>query len=290
MSDMIDRRRALGIMGAGLAGAGFIGRAEAATTLARLRKRGFIRVAIANEVPYGYMNASGHAAGIGPDVAAHVLSTIGIKHVQWVVMPFGELIPALRAGRVDMVAAEQNILPARCAVVAFSVPDSSYGEGLLVKAGNPDSIHSYLDIKHNPKLKLAIVAGADELPMAQGMGIPQDQIVSIDANADALSAVQSGRVAAYAATELTVARLARHSDAVAVATPFTQPVLHGKSVRSYGGFSFRKNEAALRHAFDHALSAFKKTDGWADILRHAGLGSDSIAAARAKTTAELCAG
>lgn len=290
MSFSITRRQAMTVLGAGVAGSLSLGTADAASTLARLRKRGFIRVATANEVPYGYMNASGKAAGIGPDVAKHVLKQIGIKDIQWVVMPFGELIPGLQARRVDMVAAEQNILPARCQVVNFSVPDSSYGEGLLVKAGNPDKIHSYLDIKNNPKLKLALVSGADELAFAHGMGIPDSQIVSIDANADALSAVQTGRVAAYAATELTVARLAKHSKAVEAATPFTQPVVNGKSVRSYGGFSFRKNEKALLAAFDKALTEFKKTDDWAKILRDAGLSEESVKAARSKTTAELCKG
>jgi len=290
MTTTFNRRQALATIGLGLASAGLIGEADAASTLDRLRNRGFIRVATANEVPYGYMTASGNAAGIGPDVAKHVLASIGIKEIQWSVMPFGELIPGLRARRVDMVSAEQNILPARCEVVAFSEPNSSYGEGLMVRAGNPDNIHSYSDIKNNPKLKLAIVAGADELEFAHGVGIPDSQIVSISANADALSAVETGRVAAYAGTELTVARLAKHSKAVEVAEPFTQPVVHGKSVRSYGGFSFRKDETALHLAFDKELAAFKKTAAWAKILRDAGLSAESVAAARSKTTAELCAG
>jgi len=289
MNRRITRRAALTAFGIGAVGSGLVGTADAATSLERLRKRGFIRVATANEVPYGYMDANGHAAGIGPDVAKHVLGQIGIKRIEWVVMPFGSLIPGLQAGRIDLVAAEQNILPARCEVVAFSVPNSSYGEGLLVKAGNPHNIHNYLDIKNNPKLKMAVVAGADELAFAHGMGIPDQQLVMIDANADALSIVETGRAAAYAATELTVARLAMHSKAVEAATPFAQPVVDGRSVRSYGGFSFRKNEKALLAAFDTALSAFKKTDAWAKILTDVGLGEDSVNAARKMTTASLCA-
>ncbi len=289
MNRPFGRRGALGVLAGGLAAWPGLAVADE-STLARLRRRGVIRVAIANEVPYGYMDANGKAAGIGPDVARHVLAAIGIPRIDWVVMPFGELIPGLHARRVDMVAAEQNILPARCQVVDFSVPDSSYGEGLLVKAGNPHGIHSYNDIKNNPKLKLALVAGADELAIAHDLDIPDRQIVSLNANADALSAVRSGRVAAYAATELTVARLARHSKAVEAASPFVQPVVNGKSVRSYGGFSFRKNETELRLAFDKALIAFKATDAWVRIMHKAGLGPASIQAARAADTAHLCSG
>lgn len=290
MTIELTRRTALSALAAG-ATMGILARpAWAATDLATIQKRGYIRVATANEVPYGYMDADGNAAGIGPDVAKHVLPEIGVKQIQWVVTPFGSLIPGLIADRFDMVAAEQNILPARCQVVAFSTPDSSYGEGLLVKAGNPDKIHSYEDIKKNPKLKMAIVSGADQLEFAHGMGIPDSQIVMIQANADALSTVANGRAAAYAATELTVAGLVAHSKEVEAAAPFTQPVVHGKSVRSYGGFTFRKGDTALLAAVDKALTAFKKTDGWAKILTGVGLSADSVAAARAKTTAELCTG
>lgn len=290
MSMMFTRRRASAMIGAGLCGAAMSGTALADASLAALRKRGSIRVAIANEVPYGYMGPDGNAHGIGPDVAKHVLRQLGIDKIEWVVVPFGSLIPGLSARRFDMVAAEQNILPARCQVVAFSVPNSSYGEGLLVKAGNPDKIHSYADIKNNPKLKLAVVSGADELRFAHGMNIPDSQIVEIQSNADALSAVQTGRVSAYAATGLTVGRLAKHSKAVEPATPFTQPIVDGKSVRSYGAFSFRKDEKTLLTAFDKALTTFKGTTGWADILTHAGLTRSDLAAARRMTTAQRCAG
>ncbi len=290
MAAGMNRRTALATLGFGALGLIGAGEAQAATVLAKMRRRGFVRVATANEVPYGYMDASGKAAGIGPTVAEHVLKSIGIPRIQWVVTPFGSLIPGLQARRFDIVAAEQNILPARCQLVAFSVPNSSYGEGLLVKAGNPKNIHSYEDFKKNPELKMAIVKGADQLEFAHAVGIPDSQIITINANADALSTVANGRADAYAATGLTAQRFTTRSHAVELAEPFTQPVVHGKSVRSYGGFSFRKSDESLLAAFDKSLTAFKKTDAWAKILMDAGLSKEDVAAARAKTTAELCAG
>ncbi|HQT61698.1 MULTISPECIES: ectoine/hydroxyectoine ABC transporter substrate-binding protein EhuB [unclassified Acidiphilium] len=290
MTFSTTRRSALTLFGAGMTAAtlGVPGDAEAANVLEGIRRRGFIRIAIANEVPYGFMNADGQAHGIAPDVAKHVLGEIGIHRQQWVVTPFGSLIPGLKARRFDMVAASQNVLPARCTQVAFSVINSSYGEGLLVKAGNPLGIHGYdWFLKHRDK-KFAIVAGADELRFAHAVGIHDSQIVNLSANADALSAVADGRVAAYAATGLTVARLARHSKAVEPAAPFTQPVVHGHSVRSYGAFSFRKDETSLLTAFDKALDAYKKTDAWAHTLMKYGLTKQDVEAARQMTTADRC--
>ncbi|AGB75413.1 MULTISPECIES: ectoine/hydroxyectoine ABC transporter substrate-binding protein EhuB [Rhizobium] len=261
-----------------------------AASLEQIKKDGYIRGASANEVPYSYMDESGAAKGIGPDVAAAVLKSMGVKEVDWTVTPFGSLIPGLKAKRFDFVAAEQNILPERCKQVQFTTPNSSYGEGLLVPKGNPKKLHSYEDIKKDPSLKVAIVSGADQLDFFHGLGIPESQIVMIQANADALSTIQTGRADAYAATELTVAKLVQGSTNVEHAEPFTDPVINGKSVRSYGGFDFRLEDKELYKAFNTALEAFKKTDDYKKILMSYGLSAESVEAARAKSTEDLCAG
>ncbi len=268
-----------------------LGAAAHATSLEDVKKAGFIRGANANEVPYAYMDESGAAKGIGPDVATAVLKSIGVPEIEWTVTPFGSLIPGLKARRFDMVAAEQNILPDRCKQVMFTEPNSSYGEGLLVKAGNPKNLHGYDDFKKNPQLKVAIVSGADQLDFLHGLDIPDSQIVVIQANADAPSTVQTGRADAYAATELTVANLVKTKGVgVEQAKPFTDPVIKGKPVRSYGGFDFRKQDKQLYNAFNTALIAFKKTDAYKTILTGYGLSDASVEAARTKTMAELCAG
>ena len=102
---------------------GLAGIASAQTTLEDIQERGYIQIATANEVPYGYVNAAGEAEGIAPDVATAVLNNLGIDDVQWVVTQFGSLIPGLMADRFDMVAAEQPILPDRCAQVLFFESD-----------------------------------------------------------------------------------------------------------------------------------------------------------------------
>jgi polar amino acid transport system substrate-binding protein len=261
-----------------------------AASLEQVKKDGYIRGASANEVPYSFMDESGAAKGIGPDVAAAVLKSMGVKEVEWTVTPFGSLIPGLKAKRFDFVAAEQNILPERCKQVQFTTPNSSYGEGLLVPKGNPKKLHSYEDIKKDPSLKIAIVSGADQLDFFHGLGIPDSQIVMIQANADALSTIQTGRADAYAATELTVAKLVQGSTDVEHAEPFTDPVINGKSARSYGGFDFRPEDKELYKAFNSALVAFKKTDDYKKILMSYGLSAESVEAARTKSTEDLCAG
>lgn len=254
----------------------------------QIQQRGYIRIATANEIPYGYVDASGDAKGIAPDVATAVLAKMGITDIQWIVTEFGSLIPGLKADRFDMAAASQAILPARCQQVVYSKPNSSYGEGLLVQAGNPKDIHGYEAFVNDTSLKMGIVSGADQLDFAHAMGISDNQLVAIPSNTDALSAVQTGRIDAYAATGLTVSRLAQNSDQVEAADPFDDPVVDGQPVRSWGGFTFNQNSAAFRDAFNEQLAAFQQTDQYRQILKGYGLSDHDVDQALAKTTQELC--
>lgn len=271
-------------------GAVAIGAASAqADTLEQMKDQGYVRAATANEVPYGYMKPDGSAAGIGPDVAAAVFKSMGVKEVNWTVTPFGTLIPGLKAGRFDIAAAEQNVQPDRCKQVAFSIPDSSYGQGLLVKKGNPKNLHTYADIAKDPSLKVAVVNGANNIDYLRAVGVKDSQVVYIKDNADALATVRN-RADAYAATELTVFNLASKRKAVEQAEPFTDPVVNGKPVRDYGAFAFRKEDKDLVAAFDKALAAFQKTDDYKEILKRYGLSQKSIDAVSGANIERLCQG
>ena len=265
-----------------------LGTAQAAS-LDEIKSQGYIRAATANEVPYGYMTADGSAAGIGPEVAIAVLKRMGITEINWTVTPFGTLIPGLKANRYDFVAAEQNISPERCKQVAFTEPNSSYGEGLLVKKGNPKGLTTYADIAKDPSLKVAVVSGANNIDFLRAVGVKDEQVVFITANADALATVQS-RTDAYAATELTVANLAKGQGAVEQVKPFTDPVVDNKPVRNYGGFAFRPEDKDLHDAFNKELVEFRKTGEYKKILASYGLSEESIKAASEKNVADLCAG
>ncbi|WP_066453749.1 ectoine/hydroxyectoine ABC transporter substrate-binding protein EhuB [Castellaniella caeni] len=261
-----------------------------AADLAAIRQAGTLRIAIANEIPYGYMDLDGQAKGVGPDVAKHLAKALGIPHIQWTTTSFGSLIPGLQADRYDMVAAEMAILPQRCQQVAFSEPDSSYGEGLLVAKGNPKNIHDYASFARSGN-KIAIMAGADQLDMLQALHVPASQIVTISSNADAISTVSTGRADGYAATSLTVSQLAdKGQGKVAAATPFKDPVVNGQPVRSWGGFAFASGSVQLREAVNQALATFKQTDDWRQIMHHYGFSADDARQSFERTTAQLCKG
>lgn len=263
--------------------------AAGALTLDEAKQQGYIRAATANEVPYSFMQPDGTSAGIGPDVANAVLKSMGLEEVNWTVTPFGTLIPGLKAKRYDFTAAEQNISPERCKQVSFTEPNSSYGEGLLVKKGNPKGLTTYADIAKDPSLKVAVVSGANNVDFLRAVGVQEDQIIYVPANADAIPTVQS-RADAYAATELTVSELAKGQTQVEQVAPFEDPIVNDMPVRNYGAFAFRPEDKELRDAFNTALVEFRKTEDYKTILGKYGLSEQSIAAAAEKNVADLCAG
>lgn len=259
-----------------------------AVTLEQVKERGMIRIAVANEIPYGYMDMSGKAQGAGPEVAQALMERLGVKEIKWETANFGSLIPGLQAKRFDMVTAEMAILPQRCNTVLFSEPNSSYGEGLLVAKGNPKNIHSYEDFAKTDH-KIAIMAGADQLEMMQALGVPDARMVTISNNADAISTVATGRADAYAATGQTASDLASKGDGkVELAAKFKDPIINGTPVRSWGGFTFAKESEDLRDAVNKELAEFKKTDEWKAILSKHGFTEEDIKHSFEKSTEQLC--
>lgn len=271
-----------------LLSAGLLGSTATAASLEEIKDKGVIRIAVANEIPYGFIDPNGEAKGAGPEVAQHLVEELGIDEIEWVTTNFGSLIPGLQADRFDMVAAEMAILPQRCEQVVYSEPNSSYGEGLLVAADNPNDIHSYEDFVDSD-YTVAIMAGADQLEMLQALGVDESRMLTISNNADAISTVSTGRADAYAATGLTAAELAKRSDKVELAEDFVDPVINDVTIRSWGGFTFSKDSEDLRDAINEALATFKETDTWSDILSSHGFTDVDQSESNAKTTAELCA-
>lgn len=260
--------------------------AAAETTLEKARAAGYIRVGFANEAPFGYATPEGKLTGEAPEVAKAILNKMGIKEVDGVLTEFGSLIPGLKAGRFDIIAAGMFINPKRCKEINFSEPSYGIGQAFLVPKGNPKAIKDYSTIAGNADLKLAVMAGAVEGGYAKDSGVKMDQLVVLPDPPSLLAAVQSSRADAAALTALSIANLASKSDGTAEMTePFG--TVAGKSVVGHGGFGFRKEDTDLLEAFNKELKAFLGSPEHLALVTPLGFGKGFLPT---KTTAELCAG
>ncbi len=259
--------------------------AQAQSTLERAKADGYIRVGFANEAPFGYATPDGKLTGEAPEVAKAVLAKMGIAQVDGVLTEFGSLIPGLKAGRFDIIAAGMFINPKRCAEINFSEPSYGIGQAMLVTKGNPKGVKDYSSFKDNPDLKLAVMAGAVEGGYAKEAGVAEGQVVSLPDQSSLVAAVQSGRADGAALTALSIADMAKKADGVESTTPFGE--VAGKSVKGHGGFGFRKEDTDLQEAFNAELKTFLGSPEHIALVEPLGFGKDYLPN---KTTAQLCAG
>ncbi len=259
------------------------------STLEKIQEEGVIRIGYANEAPYAYEDIdSNRVTGEAPEIARHVAAELGVENVEGVLTEFGALIPGLKAGRFDIIAAGMYIKPKRCEQINFSDPTYKIGEALVVEKGNPHDIHSYEDIAQSDELTIGVVTGAIELEYAEAVGIRRDRIQSFPNHPSAVAGVASGRVDAYAGTALTVQDMVDkdQSGKVERAVPFTNPVIDGTEVAGYGAFGFRKEDEELRAKFDEVLDTFIGTEEHLNMVRPFGFTESELPGD--VTASELC--
>ncbi len=262
---------------------------EDGSTLDRLKKEGKVKLGVANEKPYGYKTSDGEVTGVAPEITKAVFKEMGIDTVEGEVTEFGSLIPALQAGRFDVITAGMDIRPERCAEAAFGDVEIRYGEGMAVQKGNPKKLHSYEDIAKNPDLKVSIMAGANQHEFLKELGVKDSQIETADSISSNIAAVSSGRVDATVMTEATLREAVESADQSKVeeAKPFTQPEIDGKSVMSYGAAVFRKEDNELREAYNAELKKLIDSGKILEIFEEFGFGEDNLP--DEMTTEDRCA-
>lgn len=247
--------------------------AVADTSLADAREHGSLRASFVNEVPFGYIGRDGQPTGEAPEIARAILARIGIDRLEGRLTEWPSLIPGLDAGRWDVIAAGMYITPERCEQVLFTEPTYRIGQAFLVEAGNPHDLHSYEDVRADSGVTLGIMEGAVERGYAERAGIPERQIETIPTQEEMLAAVQAGRVDAVALSELSIAEMAEQGgDEVEMVEDFATP----DYAMGYGAFAFRKDDRALRDAFNDELTAFIGSDEHLELVQRFGFGDDNL--------------
>jgi polar amino acid transport system substrate-binding protein len=103
------------------------------SSIGTIVKRGELIVGMTGDMPPLNMTTwENKVIGLDVDLANRIAGALGVK-LRVDVMSFSELIPALQAGKVDMVISGMTITPARNAKVAFAGPYFESGKALLTK-------------------------------------------------------------------------------------------------------------------------------------------------------------
>ena len=264
------------------AAVGVLASAQAAS-LDEIKETSRIRIGYANETAFAFTETDGRVTGESPEIAKIIFEKMGIKQVDGVLTEWGSLIPGLRAGRFDVIAAGMYITPARCKQVIITDPQYALPDTLLVAQGNPKNLHSYADIARNPDVKLAIMAGTVNLAYARDSGITDAQILQVPDTTAQLQAVRAGRADAAVGTQLTMKGLAKKGgDKVEAISDFTDDPAH----TGYGALAFRPEDKALRDAVNAEMKKWLGSEEHLKTVAPFGFDRSNVTD---KTAAELCA-
>lgn len=247
--------------------------------LARGKKQGYLRVAIANEPPYTKVEPDGTVTGAEPEIFRAVVKQMGIPEIQGIVTGYDAMIPGLKADRWDAITAGLFMKQSRCAEVAYSEPTLVSTESFAVPKGNPKNITKISDVTSNGDLKVAVLPGGFEEGILQGEKVPDGQLVRVKDGRSGIETVKAGRADAFLLPTLSLKSLNEKDKSFDVTDPIDDAPKTGS------GAAFRKSDQAFLDKYNPQLKKFKESDAFTKLMDKWGFDAQ---ASREATTKELC--
>ncbi|MFF4789704.1 MULTISPECIES: ectoine/hydroxyectoine ABC transporter substrate-binding protein EhuB [unclassified Streptomyces] len=255
--------------------------------LEQLKKQGYVKVAYANEAPYGF-EEGGQLKGEAPTLHREIFKALGVDELKPTFSEWDGLIPGLQAGKYDVISAGMAIIPERCQKALFSEPEFVSPTAMMVKKGNPKNLTDLAAAK-SAGAAIGVMSGAVEKGYVTAAGISESGIRTLQKPQDGADAVAQGRIDAFVLTGISLRWLARTNPKVEVTDSFV-PVVGGVKQYSPGGAVFRKGSEELRDAFNEQLKKITSDPGrYVQLVGEYGFGKDTIPPADLKT-ADLCKG
>ncbi|TIN73760.1 MAG: ectoine/hydroxyectoine ABC transporter substrate-binding protein EhuB [Mesorhizobium sp.] len=257
--------------------------AEAEDVVNALKQKGTITSGVANEAPWMIVGSDGSLSGVGPEVDREALAATGVSNSTAQVMDYGAMIPALQAGRVDIISSGALFIkPARCEQVIYSEPVVCNSEGFMMKKTLQGKIQSYKDVA-DANLRIGVCGGCSEQRFATEAGVSPQNMVIFPDGVSALKMLQDDRIDLFALPDASLEALQKQSSDANLEVVF--PV-KGTPI-GCGGAAFKKEDVALRDLYNQGLAKIVANGQYATIMAKYGLASH-VRLREGQTTAALC--
>jgi len=228
--------------------------------LNRIQKTGELVVGTAGTMPPLNMTTkSGEIIGFEPDLARYMAHAMGAK-LRLKLMPFNDLLPALEAGKVDMILSNMTITGGRNMKTAFVGPYYVSGKAFLTKSKTIASIKHGSEI-NSPDRTLVALKGSTSQVFTEEI-IPKAKLVLTNNYDEAVNMVLNGKADALVAEyPICMVSLFRYPDAglvsistrlnyepIGIALPPNDPLLVNwvenclNSIEGSGGLDLLKKE------------------------------------------------
>ena len=228
-----------------------------ADVLDDILERGTIRVGVSEFVPWTMKTADGELVGFEVDVARKIASDMNVK-VEFKVYDWTDIIAALDAGEIDLIAGGMAMTPARALQVNFTRPTAESGIGIVTNTEMTKDVTTFTEL-NRPKIIVATVADTYAASVAE-MFFDEASVNTFRSVEQAEEQVIKGRAHVYLAGMSEARFLAlKHPDVVDI--PVAKPL-----VAQSEGLAVRKGEQELLNFLNTWVTA-RQTDQWLPTTR-----------------------
>lgn len=190
--------------------------AFAGKVLDRVVRTDTLRVGMSgDQPPLNVIARDGATIGLEADLARLIAFGMGVE-LQIVNMPFAELEPALKKGKIDMIMSGMSITPERARSMAFIGPYMMSGKSLVTRAGLLEEADETGDID-SPAVSIAVLGRSTSESFVREYA-PSAKVVAVANYEEGVRKLLDGEVAAMVADMPACAfALLRHPDAGLIA-------------------------------------------------------------------------
>ncbi|MDZ7699005.1 MAG: transporter substrate-binding domain-containing protein [Deltaproteobacteria bacterium] len=221
------------------------------SVLERITQRGALIVGTAGSMPpFNMTTKEGDVIGIEPDMAKLMAEEMGVK-LRLEVMPFSKLLPALKAGDIDLILSQMTVTGKRNMEVAFVGPYFISGKSFVTKVKWMAGVKEASEV-NSPKTRLVALKGSTSVTFVK-KDLPRARLVTAEGYEAAVDMVLDGKVDAmvadYPICVLTVLRNPKKG-LIAVSTPLNyEPI----------GIAVPGNDPLMFNWMENYLNTLKET-------------------------------
>lgn len=255
--------------------------ALAGPLLDRIEAGESIRIGFANEPPFAYPGADGEPLGFVNAYTLGLLAEMGYDNIEPILTDWGGLIPALNAGRIDIVTGGMNIMASRCAAMNFSEPMLMAGDAFIVPTGNPMDLNNYQDLIDKDANFITGI-GYNHVEIAKDSGVPEAKITQVPGPTEILAAIRAGRADAGGVAYVTAVDMVRNNDDIEISDVSQLP----ESSMQWASIGFRKGDQDFLDAFNAAQEDWLGSEPMMAAVAEYGYGPENVPTGQ--TTAWVC--
>jgi polar amino acid transport system substrate-binding protein len=204
--------------------------AAGAASLQSVIMRGELRVGVTLAAPWAIREEDGEFRGFEIDVARRLAADMGVE-VVFLRFDFADLIRALEAGEIDLIAAGLTITPERALHVNFSQPYATGGIGIATNLAATADVARLEDL-NDPEFTIAVLDRSVAVELARRV-LPMARLETFATEDAAAAALIAGEVDIYLDQEPVPTFLAlAYPDVIDV--PVNRPLLETRSAFAVG--------------------------------------------------------